>query len=197
MSKFSSLSKYRVDGDTEVHPDQPDRLTPERHGVFLCFDQALATTGWALLLADERGWTVLDTGVHKTKPMAKTSLEDSFSRGELLNALIEQQLTDLIHHNDIEVVYEMPVVGPRKTRNAEAAPVAIMALRLACVGHDVPAHMVNVQQARKRLTGSSKADKKDVRAVVEEVVQVESMPYANEHTYDALGLGVAFTAATD
>jgi Holliday junction resolvasome RuvABC endonuclease subunit len=171
-------------------------LTVSRTGVVLAFDQSLARTGWALLDASTTGQTmkVLKVGMLPTEPGDVTGFEDSFQRGV---ALYEMASSLISEHVPSVVVHEMPAVQRGQSRNREAPFVSAMAIRCACYTTRSKVVMLNAQHVRKRLVGSAKAEKKDVREsligfqILEGVTRSE-LDYWNSDVFDAMALAVVY-----
>lgn len=190
----SGLGQFRVDGDPPPPPAPPEPFTHMHvswQGRLLAFDQALATTGWANLAASaSTGLAVLATGMIETEPTGAKGYEDSFSRGEAIFG----DVLDLIRRVEPAlIVCEMPVAMGKKFKgNLEAGLVACMAVRCAVKFAGLPIRMLNRQAVSKKLTGNGNADKRSVRDAVKR--QFPALPKGmrlNEHTYDAMALGVA------
>lgn len=170
-------------------------------GKMLAFDQSLASTGWASVVSDAvaQTLTVEQVGMTPTSPGDVTGFEDSFQRGVVLyhemSSIMWQYQPDL-------VIHEMPVARVQQTRNREAPFVSAMAVRCAAELAKRPVRMVSAQKVKKRLTGSAKADKQQVRAALLDTPNVlgldrERLNFWNSDVFDAIALAVVFATDTE
>lgn len=185
---MSTLKDFRADAVvTPIRKLKPKSQSIE--GKVLAIDQSLAHTGWAELVSLRGAINLLKTGTAKTAS-DYTGFEDSFQRGVGLftyfEGLFQWMRPDYI-------VHESPGVGPRM-RNQEDNIVACTAIRIAANTVQIPVSMIAVQSVRKILLGTAKADKNDVKAeVLKRYPYIKEIPGPrNQHTFDAIGIGLAF-----
>lgn len=206
---MTKLLDFRVSGDPgasvlsispptkkKAKPAEPLKPIDQWYPNVLAFDQSLASAGWAWLVKGQP----THTGMVTTTPLLEPGFEDSFQRGvQLARGFISvisehMDLTRKIFSSSpLLLVHEMPVKpNPRmKSRNQEAGIVAAMAVRFAAAQFPIEVFMLNAQAVRKVLCDNAKATKMDVRGAVKKLVNVSTdLAYLNEHTYDAMALGI-------
>ena len=189
----SSQSVLRIPPSKVKKPKEEHKFAAvtEWYPNVLAFDQSLSSTGWAWLFEG----VPIGTGMLTTVPLMDPGFEDSFQRGVLLANGIREVIDrlDATAHRPLLIAHEMPVKpNPhRKTRNREAGIVAAMAVRFAAAVSNREVVMLNAQDVRKVLCGSATATKDQVREAVKRTVNVmPTLAYLNEHTYDAMGIGI-------
>jgi Holliday junction resolvasome RuvABC endonuclease subunit len=200
---MSDLSQFRI-GEPDGSPMAPLPILDIRYrGRVLAFDQSLSNTGYVVL--DTRGKNLelgpplfLATGMLKAKDDLKGH-EKTLDRA--LDLFWEIQDVCREWRPDA-VVFETPPAGGRMSR-PESSLLAAHTLRLAAVIENpfVKVVMMSRQKAAKRWTGNGNADKRVVRAALEEVLKVHSIRHVdgprNEHVYDALSIGLLYMEGKD
>jgi Holliday junction resolvasome RuvABC endonuclease subunit len=158
----------------------------------LAFDQTLGNTG-AVLIHDAgpehllhvfRAWTF-------GRPTdSLKSFEATYSRAETLRDRLTRFMQTEINTPEIEaIVHEMPAVYGYRTESSLIAGYVIRTV-VRDLGIKAPVVVVSNQHAKKVLTGTSKANKAEVKAAVRDrmFVAPDVKPW-NEHTADAAMLG--------
>jgi len=184
MSSISDLARFRVDGKpVPATVEQP--AVKRRIGSILAFDQAVAATGWACLVATEDEVTIRGLGTFKTVPITGGH-EDTLLRAVQLHADFERLIDGL--GPDI-VAHETPPVGARMSR-PESSLVAATALRIAAAHAHIDVVMIGAQRAKKRLTGNGNATKPQVREALLSLLPSLSGHRLNENVVDATAIGM-------
>lgn len=172
-------------------PKAIEPLRPKFVGRLLAFDQTLAKAASILLVV--RGTIVpFSSAMHETSEMARGN-EDSLLRGTDLFLRFKRLLADL--HPDL-VSHETPPVSSirAKMSRPESSLCAALALRCAAADLGIPVHMVGAQRGKTRLTGNSKAEKRDVKAAIERMVpEVLQLKPWNQDISDAMAVGIVTT----
>lgn len=163
-----------------IQPFDPTGLA----GRILAFDQSLANTGWALI----DGGLVTHVGNIKTEAEGKGP-EDTFKRGLRVYMAVDELMRWYLTESDT-VAHEMPAVA-RRAQRPEASYVAAMAIRAAAHNSRIGVEMVNAQHAKKRWTGSAKADKSVVKtALLNLHPYMKDLRPMNQAITDAIALGL-------
>lgn len=161
----------------------------------LCFDQALANTGWAYMNHDLKdGWGLLATGTLKTDA-DKTGSIGNIKRSVKMYEMMKSVLTD--HPMSDVVIHELPTVGFGMFRPESCLSAAIsLQIAVSCLDTPIPVHVMQRQRVNKHLTGHPNSDKKTVGAAVEKrlVDQFSNVLQSrrNEHIRDAIALGIVW-----
>lgn len=189
VADLSALGKFSEEA-SQPKPEEPTGLTEITwEGRILSIDQAISRTGWADMVFKDSSIIVVDTGVITTTPDAG-DIDDTLNRGIFVTKALRELMEGIPCYL---VVHEMPVAGPRKTRNREAGPIAAMAVRCAAEQAGVKVIMQNVQHVRSVLGLPRGADKKDTRKMVKRYIpgiDQRSELKLNDDTYDAMGQGI-------
>jgi hypothetical protein len=195
---MSDLSRFRI-GEPDGSPMRPlPVLGIKEKARVLSFDQSLSETGWVVLdtlgptFAPEPP-TLAATGMLKAKA-------DLRGHQKTLDRALDLywEVTDLCKaQRPTVVVFETPPVGGRMSR-PESSLLAAHTIRLAAIIENpfMIMAMVSRQKAAKRWTGNPNADKKVIRAALEELAKMHDLerpqgPW-NEHVVDALSLGLFY-----
>jgi Holliday junction resolvasome RuvABC endonuclease subunit len=202
MYGLDTLERFRPDTPPEtLAEDTGDALlilegSLFAEGLVVAFDPAIANTGYAVVDRSGERLHILDMGVFSTTATPdRSSWDATFKRAVALDVFVRGLLCKW---TPALVLHEMPPVGGGPTiHRADSSIVASCVVQLASAALEVPVQMVSAQKAKKVLTGKAKADKKQVRRVLEEMfpaeVKTRSLRW-NEHSADALALVVTWGA---
>lgn len=176
----AALERLRTGGEKGERPGPT-----YRHGKVLAFDQSLANTGWAIVQYTGT-LSVVETGTISEQGIGNRFV-DSLPHTVVL---YQQFRTVLRNTRDCEVVHEAPGIG---MRNSDSSVMAATALRIAVEeeGRQV-SWMPNRVSYYKTVTGNGKATKGDMKNVLADLFGHIKPGPMNEHTRDAIGLGVAY-----
>ena len=175
--------------DTGPAPTRgPKPLAPLFVGRMGCFDQTLSKAGSASLLFSKDG-TITPVRSKMFEPSTdEEGNEGNFRKGVALHNAFVKWLQD--EHIDF-VAHEAPPVGGGKLHRPESSLMAALALRIACDSLAVPVVMVRPQDAKKRLTGDGKAEKRDVKLAIEALLpDVRNLRPWNQDVSDAIAVGL-------
>lgn len=177
MPDLSALSDFKAEADSEIGP-----VWHTTTDTILAFDQSLANTGWALI----SGGKVTETGNIKTVKEDKGH-EDNLKRALIVfnrvNSLIFKTVPD-------RIVHETPPVGSRMVR-PESSLITALSIRVAAQLEDVPVTMVGAQKAKKRWTGSARAEKSEVKeALLSLHPYLATLKPMNQGVSDAIAIGL-------
>jgi Holliday junction resolvasome RuvABC endonuclease subunit len=162
-------------------------LTPRYNGRVGCFDQTLSKTGSIILISS--GGKIVP---YRSKMFEPTS-EEVGNEGNLEKAtlLFEGFLIYFASHKVDLVAHEAPPVGGGKLMRPESSLMAATALRCAAKSLGIPVRMVAPQKVKNRLTGNTKAEKKDVKLAIERMIpEVTDLKPWNQDVSDACGVGI-------
>jgi hypothetical protein len=169
-----------------------DPFDPDPNTMVLAFDQSLANTGWALIQPTYP--FVVEAGMIRTKAPVP-GYEGDFRRGVEIEKAASILIFDLLvlcldDGMKLVVAHEMPPVGAVEGMG-RASLLAGMAIRCSAAIADTPVVMVGAQRAKTRFTGDRDATKQQMRsAVIDFWPHLEGTKPFNEHTRDAIALGV-------
>lgn len=160
----------------------------------LSFDQAIANTGYAIVVPDEAEGIRIDTmGLFQTTQLPGHQWEDTLQR----SAQLFHFLVDLIReHRPTLILHETPPIGngPGMHRT-DSSIVAATVIRCAAAFTEVPTDMISNNRVKAHLTGNRNAKKKEVRDALKKrfETQLKTPGFRlNEHTYDALGIAITY-----
>jgi Holliday junction resolvasome RuvABC endonuclease subunit len=199
----ADLSQFRI-GEPDGSPMAPLPILDIRHqGKIIAFDQSLSNTGYVVLDTSSPTFHIgplklMTTGMLKAKNDLKGH-ENTLFRG--MDLFWEIQDVCRQWRPD-SVIFETPPVGGRMAR-PESSLLAALSLRLAAIIENpfVKLVMISRQQAAKRWTGNGNADKRVVRAALDQVLTTHEIARCdgpwNEHVYDALSLGLLYMEGKD
>lgn len=170
---------------TWVEPEPNEFLD----GVLLCFDNAVAKTGWCLLEHDDRGFRVQDRGL-VTQPAVPglKGYADTLERATFLALELEPIVMSVRTEigRALEIVYETP---SRFGYRTESALLAGLAVKIVAARYNIKAHGVDSKHMKRTLTGEQNADKATTKKAVERYTGAVSKPW-NADIADAAALGL-------
>ena len=158
----------------------------------ICFDQAMANTGWVVIETDPAmGMSILMMHtIHTTPRPDKLGWEDTLDRAAEVFSTVYKIMSEW---QPSLVVHELPPIGNGPyMRRTDSSIVAATAVRCASSSWGIPVQMVSAQTAKKFFTGDRNAKKKLVQEALKErygPLLKDPAFQLNEHTYDALALG--------
>lgn len=162
-------------------------------GAVLAFDQSLGNTGWVLLDCGSGGKPLVRLVGHITPAANQAkSHEGTLLKAESIFPQIMQVIATAKQVGlQLRVAYETPPVGGKMMR-PESSLLAALDVRLAARLQDVTdLHMVAAQSVKFRFTGQRDADKRVMHEVLyREHPGIRDLAPNNEHTRDALGIGL-------
>jgi Holliday junction resolvasome RuvABC endonuclease subunit len=188
------LSAFAEGGKKGPKPKAEWELAPlaiTYQGTILAFDPSTSKTGWVHSHCFGNTFKLKQTGLFEPAACGKPkSAADILGKGDLL--FIEVlRLIDLIHPN--EVVHAAPAINAGRYYQAEMTYTPIMAIRAAARSRGIPVTMITDLAVKYRFTGNQKADKKDVHAVLREMVpEINELRPNNEDTRDAAAFAAVF-----
>lgn len=168
-------------------PPTPDDFAPDVQ--ILCFDQALANCGWALLNTEETISVALSGTIRRPLLNGEKGFEATFARSVSLSRAISQLLIELYGQFE-STVLELPAVQGYRTESSLIAAVTIC-VELDRMGLAQP-HFISRQAAAAHLVNDRHAPK----AVTSQFVNamVTTHPRANgqwtEHVRDSVLVGL-------
>lgn len=202
---MTGLSQFRADAEPEETTFEQsvaliEPFAPRWHNErIMCVDPSIASTGWVMLALDAKAASVLGAGTIKTSTMAKGH-EDSLQRVQLLDEHLDQLMVD---YDPTLLAFELPPVATAYGRNnrPDSALSAAVTLRLAWNRAWPEGRLVrgvSAQATKKRWTGSAKSDKPTLKAYLTAIFPdlIGQLAANNEHTRDALGLGLVAAEGT-
>lgn len=159
-----------------------------REGTWLCFDQTIGNTGWALLRTAPGLVRVMEAGMVRA-PEGRTNGPQGTL--EAVKPLVKEYGRLLGLYRADGIVYELPAVAGQRT---ESSLVAAACLQAAHLHHAVttPLAVMARQRAASWITGHRDATKQQSSAAVDALVGIwrPQRPW-NEHVRDAVLLGLA------
>ena len=190
----SNTASTQVSYTVQVVIPPPDDTIEIAYSVkrrYICFDQAMANTGWVVIETSLAGLEILMMNTIRTQ--ARDELmgwADTLDRAAevylAIHALLSEWEVDT-------VVHELPPIGNGPfMRRTDSSIVAATAVRCAAINWQLPVEMVSAQTAKKFFTGDRNAKKGLVRDELKRRyghMMKDSSFQLNEHTYDALALG--------
>ncbi len=171
----------------KVEPWVQEPFTPLSNRSLLCFDQSLASTGWAVVRG--RHPFVFATGTIRTKAVG-TGHESDLQRAVQIYERICQMLT--MSKCDA-IVHEEPPIGSLVVGGGTSSLSAAVAVRNAASRVGVPVLMVQAQRAKKRIVGDPNASKAAMKVALEQLfphLPGVTTPAWNSDVRDAVALGV-------
>jgi crossover junction endodeoxyribonuclease RuvC len=148
--------------------------------VAIGFDPGLATTGYGIVEAAERGWQVLAGGVIRT-PSGQP-------RAERLRDL-SREARELIEAYDPSGVAIEEIFFATNAKTAMRTAEARGALLVAAAA--VPVRGYTPLQVKKRITGYGKAQKAQVQAMVQRLLRLPELPRPDDMA-DGLALALCY-----
>lgn len=190
---MTALSKFRDPEAKIERAGAPSlEITVRRKASVLVVDQALANSGYALIMMDLNNFSVAWTGTLTTESVSKGH-EDTLLRGD---SMYRQYLSLIAMTTPDVIIHETPPVGGKMAR-PESSLVAATALRCAAssalIASSVPIRMIGAQTAKKRITGNGNAKKPEVHAKLRLMLPgLAHKKPMNQHILDAIALGVVY-----
>ena len=142
-------------------------------------DPGLRNTGWGVIILDGHKLTYIDDGIIKPKP----SLPDD-KRLHHIASEIDQLIT--IHQPDMVSIEDIFV--SKNPSSALKLGMARGAAIAAVAKHDIPVTMIAARRVKQNITGSGRADKDQVTAMVSRLLGVT--PKGTDSA-DALAIAIA------
>ncbi len=166
----------------------PPGLSDMATCYILALDQTLSNTGYvnfriSLFGDDGPSVEVIKKGVIKPTTELK-SFHGNFEKGNIL----AEEFSSLLCYTPCKIVlYEMPAVVGHRT---DSSLLAAFAIQREADRHKIPAKMISAQHVRRALGGPGCKDKKALKDALKVYLEDSSSRGWNEHTRDALGIGL-------
>ena len=142
-------------------------------------DPGLRNTGWGVVIVDGHKLTYCDDGIIKPNP-ALSDDKRLYHIASEIDALMVQHQPDMVSIEDIFVA--------KNPSSALKLGMARGAAITAVARHDIPVTMIAARRVKQNITGSGRADKDQVTAMVSRLLGV--VPKGTDSA-DALAIAIA------
>ncbi len=142
-------------------------------------DPGLRSTGWGVITIKARILTYCDDGMIRPKPEWADA-----ARLHVIAAEISKMLT--LHQPDIVCIEEIFVA--QNPASALKLGMARGAALVAVAEQDIPVRMISARRVKQNVTGSGRADKAQVTAMVSRLLKIVPK---GEDSADALAIAIA------
>ena len=153
----------------------------------LGIDVGLNCTGWGVInLPYNKTNTIVycASGVIRHKQSQKLPLEDKLNNiNHNISHIIQQYSQDAILQVAIEEVF-----SNKNTLSSQRLSMAKAAIMIALSNNHLPYQKYTTTQIKKAITGSGRADKQQIRYMIENVLLHVKCDYTDE--YDAIGTAI-------
>jgi len=148
--------------------------------ITLGFDPGLATTGYGVVQASDRGWVAIDGGIISTP--------HGTSRPERLLDIYHEAHELIDRHHPVGIAIE-EIFFATNARTAMLTAETRGVLLMATQG--LPVRGYTPLQVKKRITGYGKARKQQVQAMIKELLGLSEMPRPDDMA-DGLALALCY-----
>lgn len=189
---MSKLEDFQVDGPSSFLREDPtaDTIRYRQHipARVLAFDQACADTGWAFL----HGMNTITGNIRpgSFEGVKQKSHEELLMRGRVV---FSEARVLIARYQPVVIFHEAPPLGSKVKGAGESSLTAAMAIHAAAEAMHTRVVIIQGQKMKKRLTGKHTATKQQVSAAVKALHpewETAKPGPLNEHTMDAVGLGL-------
>lgn len=191
-SVVEKLKDFKSEDDVDITPEvwTPPALKSMTNKSIVAFDQTLTQAGYVAFQVKSAGFNslpeikIFDKGVFKQQTDLK-SFAGNYEKG---NMLAEKMYRLLCYVPANIIVHEMPAVYGYRT---DSALLAGMVVQREADRRKIRCDIVSAQHARRVIGGPSCKKKQDVKAALKPYVDNIDTREWNEHTRDALLIGLA------